>query len=408
MKKNIFNLITVFIILNSSFLILSCPCQWVRTNGPNAGNNSCIVFKDNILFAGTYSGGVYRTTNNGLNWVSSGITSHPVISLYAQGANLFAGTYNGGIFLSTNNGVNWTNVNNGLSGYALQVRSIISINSILLAGTAAGVFKSTNNGANWTVSSSGFTNTNILLLKISGTNIYAGTNQGAYVSTNNGASWASIGLQDWAIPALEFMGNNIFAAAFINVFMSSNNGMSWIAVSSGLNGKLVNYFAVSGNTLIAGTSEGVYLTTNMGTLWQEQNLGFTIIPSVYSLKIANDYIFAGTSNYVWRRFLTEIVYIENISIESPSEFMLGQNYPNPFNSVTSLKFKIPAVGQSSRTVTIKIFDLLGREIKTLVNEKLNPGTYEVRFDAGNMPSGIYFYRMESEKFSDTKNLILLK
>jgi len=101
--------------------------------------------------------------------------------------------------------------------------------------------------------------------------------------------------------------------------------------------------------------------------------------------------------------------IKQVSTEVPQSYLLGQNYPNPFNSVTNVKFSIPlSRGVGGRNVTIKIFDLLGREVATLVNEKLNPGTYEVRFDAGNLPSGIYFYRMEAEKFTSTKKLILLK
>ncbi|MBN1633085.1 MAG: T9SS type A sorting domain-containing protein [Ignavibacteria bacterium] len=101
--------------------------------------------------------------------------------------------------------------------------------------------------------------------------------------------------------------------------------------------------------------------------------------------------------------------IQKITYEVPSSFSLGQNYPNPFNSVTSIKFSVPLWREvEGRSVSIKVFDLLGREIKILVNEKLKPCTYEVRFDAENLPSGIYFYRMETENFTSTKKLILLK
>jgi 5-hydroxyisourate hydrolase-like protein (transthyretin family) len=69
---------------------------------------------------------------------------------------------------------------------------------------------------------------------------------------------------------------------------------------------------------------------------------------------------------------------------------------------------VTSVGQSSQTVTLKIFDLLGREVAVLVNETLQPGTYELRFDTGDLPSGIYFYQLETENFTETKKLILLK
>lgn len=101
--------------------------------------------------------------------------------------------------------------------------------------------------------------------------------------------------------------------------------------------------------------------------------------------------------------------IKQVSTEVPQSYSLEQNYPNPFNSVTSIKFSVPLWrGSGGGFVTLKVFDLLGREVATLVNEKLNPGTYEVRFESGNLPSGIYFYRMETDRFIETKKLILVK
>jgi hypothetical protein len=111
-----------------------------------------------------------------------------------------------------------------------------------------------------------------------------------------------------------------------------------------------------------------------------------------------------------------IVNIQNINNEIPCSFKLYQNYPNPFNPITKIKFEIPdnaVIARSgatwqSLTVSLKIFDILGKEITTLVNEQLQPGTYEVTFDGLNLPSGIYFYQLRSGDFVETKKLILLK
>jgi hypothetical protein len=95
----------------------------------------------------------------------------------------------------------------------------------------------------------------------------------------------------------------------------------------------------------------------------------------------------------------------------PSEYWLGQNYPNPFsknsggNSSTTIKFSIPL---SAAVATLKIYDILGKEIATLVNEKLSAGKYEVKFDGRNLPSGIYFYRLQTGKFNATKKMLLVK
>jgi hypothetical protein len=88
----------------------------------------------------------------------------------------------------------------------------------------------------------------------------------------------------------------------------------------------------------------------------------------------------------------------------PSMFTLSQNYPNPFNPSTKIKYSIPHIS----FVTLKIYDILGREIETLVNEEKNVGFYEVNFDASKLASGIYFYKLTAENFTDIKKLILIK
>ena len=101
--------------------------------------------------------------------------------------------------------------------------------------------------------------------------------------------------------------------------------------------------------------------------------------------------------------------IEPISAEIPERFSLSQNYPNPFNPSTKIKFDIPAVGNAyMRSVQLKIFDILGKEITTLVNQPLQAGKYEVEWNASNHPSSIYFYTLVTETFSETKRMVLLK
>ncbi|HJY63221.1 MAG TPA: T9SS type A sorting domain-containing protein, partial [Ignavibacteria bacterium] len=96
--------------------------------------------------------------------------------------------------------------------------------------------------------------------------------------------------------------------------------------------------------------------------------------------------------------------IKQISSEIPDGFALLQNYPNPFNPVTKIKFNIPLTSN----VSIRIFDIQGRVITTLVNDKLNGGTYETEWNAINTSSGVYFYRIESGNYTETKKMILVK
>jgi hypothetical protein len=98
--------------------------------------------------------------------------------------------------------------------------------------------------------------------------------------------------------------------------------------------------------------------------------------------------------------------VENISSEIPDKFSLSQNYPNPFNPSTNLEFGISELG----FVSLKIYDGLGREVQTLVNEQLAPGTYNYQFSTINYPlsSGVYFYKLEAGSFVETKRMVLLK
>jgi len=113
-------------------------------------------------------------------------------------------------------------------------------------------------------------------------------------------------------------------------------------------------------------------------------------------------------NYYNTCYTSPPIGIEPISNKVPAEFKLQQNYPNPFNPVTKIKFDIATVGAVPRTVRLVIYDVLGREIATLVNEELQPGTYEVEWDASNYPSGVYYYRLVSADYSDTKKMVLIK
>jgi len=99
--------------------------------------------------------------------------------------------------------------------------------------------------------------------------------------------------------------------------------------------------------------------------------------------------------------------------ELPNKFILSQNYPNPFNPSTKIKYSIPSIvgnghAHSTTNVILKIYDILGEEITTLVNKKQTPGNYEVKFNAGNLSSGLYFYRLKAGNFSKTNKMILLK
>jgi hypothetical protein len=106
----------------------------------------------------------------------------------------------------------------------------------------------------------------------------------------------------------------------------------------------------------------------------------------------------------WTDSAKVIVTGINDKITKPLTFNLEQNYPNPFNPKTKIKYSVP----NQSLVTLKIFDILGREIETLINEEKTAGIYEIDFDASQLSSGIYFYKIQAGNFVQTKKMILMK
>ncbi len=194
------------------------------------------------------------------------------------------------------------------------------------------------------------------------------------------------------------------------IYKSTNKGNNWTEINPAFWGWF-RKMEFSNSNFFMPSYEGVFVSTNAGLNWTQKNEGLynLRLNSVFS---ANEFIFAGTmGNSVWRRPVQQLIGITNISSEIPSEYSLEQNYPNPFNPVTNIKFKVAlchSCGGRNPFVVLKVFDLLGREVKTLVNEVLQPGTYSVRFDASSLSSGIYFYSLEANNIRITKKCILLK
>ncbi len=114
-------------------------------------------------------------------------------------------------------------------------------------------------------------------------------------------------------------------------------------------------------------------------------------------------------NFTFYKNLFALVGVEDDAVNNPTEFLLEQNYPNPFNPATIIKYSVPAVGTKlALPVQLKIYDVLGNEVSTLVNEVKSPGSYEAKFDASQLASGVYLYRISAGNFSSTRKMILLR
>jgi len=413
--KKIITFVFIFI-FHYSLLILNSYSQWVQMS--SGINNNLIIYSlcasDSIIFMGTDGNGIFLSTNSGLNWIQSGLETYTVTKIIVNGNNIIAsafylqqpyGNQVWNIYFSTNNGISW--IPKGLSNQVIF--SLTSIGSNIFAGVNYfGVYLSTNNGTNWTQTS--LINKRVDALSTNGNNLFAGTyGSGLYMSTNNGTNWANIGFYGQNVNSVAAIGSNIYTSInWWGIYFSTDFGVNWTQsnITSTRSDEIITY----GNNIFVGNYAyyglgGVYMSTNNGTNFIDISQGLNGHPTVYTLCISNSYIFAGISQQsVWRRSLSEILGIQNISTEIPSANSLEQNYPNPFNPVTKIRFAIP----KNEIVTLKIIDLLGREVAVLVNEKLQSGTYETTFDANNLSSGFYFYRLQTNVYTETKRMILVK
>ena len=411
MKSNYISIaVLIYIILLSS----NTKAQWVDTGCPFGGYVYAIAIDEPQIFVGTDQAGVYRSTDNGANWSqeNNGLTWLGIKALAFSGSTLFAGTSIAGIFRSSDYGSNWVEVNNGLS--VLFINTLAVSGSNIYAGarlsvTGGGVFLSANNGDNWTYI--GLTDYEVYSLAIIGNNLFAGTDGGVFLSTNNGGNWTAVnsGLTEDDIYALTVSNNNLYAGTSAGVFFSNDNGTSWTDISSAtLSDKTVHSIALHQVNIIAGTGGyGIYVSTNNGTTWEESDDGLpNSFTDVHVLEKSSSTLYAGTLfQGAWERPLTDyLTDVISTSDELPVNFQLGQNYPNPFNPSTKIEYSIHEVS----FVQLKVYDVLGNEVSTLVNEEQNAGVYRADFSATALTSGTYFYRLETDSFSETKKMLLLK
>jgi Secretion system C-terminal sorting domain len=313
-----------------------------------------------------YSEGVYRSTNNGLNFALVGLNNKPVFDLAGDSQQLVAIALEMGMFK---------------------------------------VFRSTNGGTNW-VNIMGNLNLGVTNLALNGNKIYAG-DQGLHVTTNYGTNWNSLFMGDNVESILANDSLIILGTYSKGIYRSTDNGQSWLRT---LNlDKRIYCVCQYGQNIFAGGDTGFYVSTDLGSTFTDRTelLGNARISSIV---IHNNYIFVSNSNYLstnisaWRRPLSQIIGINQLSHEIPAAFSLLQNFPNPFNPVTKIRFDVP----KTSSVVIKVFDILGKEIAVLVNEQLTSGTFETEWDAASCASGLYFYRMTAGDFIQTKKMALIR
>jgi photosystem II stability/assembly factor-like uncharacterized protein len=356
--------------------------------------------KDTGFVCGGHGNGakLYKTTNAGMNWISLNVPGGGLI--YFSDMKIFSSDsiwvteddpLVGGLYRTTNGGLNWQKLDNGIFG-STYPNKIYFINSrIGFASNSSLLFRTTNSGYNWSqvTNNNGF-NDMVFIDSLTGYKTYDSTRK----TTDGGITWIA-----QKRPKL-IVENSLYKFALIN------KDTIW-----GVGGSILTTLGYRGV---------LYNTTNGGLNWGYQ------IPDTINININNYYLidFLNKSNG-WAHhtnnkgihttvggndttFFTNIKeQITNISFY----FELGQNFPNPFNPVTKIKYFIKNSVSSIQYSEVKliVYNIVGKEITTLVNNKQTKGDYEVRFDGSNLSSGVYFYTLFVDgNRIDTKKMLMIK
>jgi photosystem II stability/assembly factor-like uncharacterized protein len=399
-------------------IINYCPAQWIQQSSGTNYHLWDIFFTSVqtgwIAADSSYHGKLLKTTNGGENWISLNYGSNKGLwGIYFINPNTgwVAGDY-GVVGKTTNAGQNWMVQNIDTTEFFNQV---FFLNSVTGWITGNSLYKTTDGGNNW------IKNPQVLQCWA----VYFQNENTGFVTlyysrilrtTDGGSNWNLVYSGGFHTFLRDICFNDANTGWMVGedftsgILKTTNGGLNWFSV---FHDSFNTVFFKDVNTgWAAGTQ--MYKTTNSGANWIIQNLPQPYY-DVTSMIFTNDVtgiavgemgkIFKTTNGGVW---------IEHIGSEVPAKYTLYQNYPNPFNPVTKIKFEVPSVlsfphaPSGNPLIVLKVFDILGREVTTLVNEKLQPGTYEVTFDGSNYASGVYFYQLRAGDFINTKKLVLLK
>lgn len=259
-----------------------------------------MLFSGSSIFIATNGGGIYTTSDNGKNWTpkNMGLTDTIILSMAQSGNCIFAGSYYKGVFLTTDNGNNWVKRSFGL--YSNRIYSLLLHSNNLIAGTAKGVYMSSDSGRNWVPKYSGIQDLDIFSLATIGNNLVAGTYYGIYLSTNEGNSWTLRKSPITQIVSFASIGNNIFAATKDSgIYISKDSGNTWTSSNFGLKSYYINSLSIIGNNLIAGTISGVFFSTDMGNTWFDNNTGITCA-AISDFIDNGKYIFVSNGSGIFR------------------------------------------------------------------------------------------------------------
>ena len=421
-------------------------------NGVVIGNGIVdVVFTDSltgyIVTSGTSTSDtcfLLKTTNGGYNWSTKIKTNFPFQRVFFCDKNIGYSKSFQTLFKTSNAGENWSPIY--LGDVAGEDMFVLNKDTLFMASSnqlVGGLFRSINGGQSWTQQYFGYANPDAIYM-VNGKLGFmkrGSTPQASYIArtTDGGFNW-TFTTTDSSYSKIFFI-DSLTGWRTYPLKKTTDGGITWFPqfypiVSTWNN--ILFYISVinkdtifgSGGSIKYGTSyyRGIiYKTTNGGINWRYQipdtSFGFLYFNHIKFINEKTGWAFWNNTKGIHTTTGGDSLYvgIKEISKNIPENFKLYQNYPNPFNPITKIRFEIPnrlsspARPENSGNgfigdpiTTLKIYDLLGKEVAVLVNEPLHSGTYEFTFNGINLSSGTYFYKLTMGNLSETKKMLMIK
>lgn len=408
----------LFIILFVLFLTskISFSQTWIRKlDGYSMWSLAC-DFQGNI-YAGTTGSnrGIFKSTDGGDNWVnmfSTGASNYLNIACDSLN-NVYVANVSNGLMISTNGGQNFTNVPvSTFGGNSVNAVACGKNGYIYVGCTNGGVYRSTDYGATFTNTGVlGLTTVEIAVDRFNPNFVYAGVSSasegGFYRSTDAGLTFGTnLNLTAKVWEVIQNSTGDLYTVVTSTGYpfdKSTNGGLNWTTLSNFAGARRGACFDLIENIYTAGNG-GVFKSTNGGTTFV--NFNFTT-SSNKIVSYQNRIFVAATGSStggVWIYVDTTISNISHNQENIPKDYYLNQNYPNPFNPVTNINY-----GITERThIKLLVYDISGRAIEILVDKVQTPGNYNIEWKALDYSSGIYFYKLITGEFEESKSMVLLK
>ena len=405
--------------------------QWVRVPQiPESRTVYSLLALHDTLYAGTDSV-LYVGRAGGTQWSSGTLpfASQDFIScLFQYKGTLLAGSFHNGVSFTTDLGVSWRPFSAGLAGLgAMDISSLQVRRDTLIAATlGASVFAAPADLAHpwspWGDSLADYEGDNVFKMIVVGNSVLAGAGGNGYMFRYSDAQpwWNPIPLNNprHIGQFVSWIASNdsvVLAGTNFGIYRSTDEGGSWERRTPAISPNTVQiillphaktFFALATTPF----STPLFASTDNGESWN--SLGDLPFASVLDAATVGDTMFLGLTGGMWRAPLSSLTTAIHEDAEVPLSFQLYQNYPNPFNPTTVIRYQVPAAngveGSGSSHVRLVVYDLLGREVEVLANERKPAGSYKVSFDAAGLSSGVYIYRLTAGPFVKSRKMIMMR